>query len=202
MADRRGNLILLLGSVGLILMIVSVVLPWWSVSGGFSGASGEQTAAPFNTGGMGDGVINAVGVDAVGVLSLFGIVSATGGLVLYLAAYRRREEPAEPAPWLLIAGGALYIIGPVVAVVAWPEGDLGFWSSASAGAATFETAAAVGWYLAMVAGALAGAGGIAGMEPPEETEQDRGPVEPEPEPEPEPETGPEPDPEVQPETAS
>lgn len=182
MADRRGNLILLLGSVGLVLMIVSVVLPWWSVSGGFSGASGEQTAAPFNTGGMGDGVINAVGVDAAGVLCLFGIVAATGGLVLYLVAFRRREEPAEPAPWLMIAAGALYIIGPVVAVVAWPEGDLGFWSSGSAGAATFETAAAVGWYLAMVAGALTGAGGIAGIEPPEEADQERLPVEPETEP--------------------
>lgn len=185
MADRRGNLILLLGGVGLVLMIISVVLPWWSVSGGFSGVSGEQTAAPFNTGGMGDGVINSVGVDAVGVLCLFGIVSATGGLVLYLVAYRRREEPADPAPWLLIAAGALYLIGPVVAVVAWPDGDLGFWSSASAGAATFETAAAVGWYLAMVAGALAGGGGIAGMEPPPEEEQERLPVESDPEPEPE-----------------
>ncbi len=185
MADRRGNLILLLGSVGLVLMIISIVLPWWSVSGAAFGFSGEQTAAPFNTGGMGDGVVNAVGVDAVGVLCLFGIVSGTGGLVLYLMAYQKREDPAEPAPWLLIAAGALYIIGPVVAVVTWPDGDLGFWSSAGGGGATFETAAAVGWYLAMVAGALAGGGGIAGIEPPPEEEQERLPAEPDPGAEPE-----------------
>lgn len=188
MADRQGNLIVLLAGVGLILMIVTVVLPWWSVSGAAFGFSGEQTAAPFSTGGMGDNVISSVGVDAVGVLCLFGIVSATGGLVLYLMAYRKREEPPEPAPWMMIAAGALYIIGPVVAVVAWPQGDLGFWSSASAGAATFETAASVGWYLAMVAGALAGAGGIAGIEPPEEEAPERHPVEPDPEDEPEVET--------------
>lgn len=188
MADRRANLILLLGSVGLVLMIITIVLPWWSVSGAAFGFSGEQTAAPFNTGGMGDNVISSVGVDAVGVLCLFGIVSATGGLVLYLMAYRKREEPAEPAPWMMIAAGALYIIGPVVAVVAWPEGDLGFWSSGGGSFGTFETAASVGWYLAMVAGALTGGAGIAGIEPPPEEEPERHPVEPEPGTEAEPET--------------
>ncbi len=178
MADRRGNLILLLAGVGLVLTIVSVVLPWWNVTGSAFGFTGQQSAAPFSTGGMGENVINAAAVDAVGVLCLFGIVSVTGGLVLYLAAFRNQEEVADPAPWLLLAAGALYIIGPVVAVVAWPDGDLGFWSQGSGGFASFESAAAVGWYLALVAGALTGGAGMVGIEPLTEQDQDQPPVQP------------------------
>lgn len=180
MADRQGNLILVLGGLGLVLTIVSVVLPWWTVTGSAFGFAGQQSAAPFTTGGIGENVINPAGVDAVGVLCLFGIVSATGGLVLYLVAFRNREPPADPAPWLLLAGGALYIIGPVVAVVAWPDGDLGFWSSGGSGFASFEAAAAVGWYLALLAGALTGAGGMVGIEPSlgEEDDERRPPVQP------------------------
>lgn len=57
------------------------------------------------------------------------------------------------------------LIAALVAVATWPSGDLAFWDSASGGGFGVDTAAAVGWYLALVAGAVAAAGGFLGLGP-------------------------------------
>lgn len=160
---RPSTVIGLLAGGGLLLALIAFALPWWSITPPSGGAGAELDARPFDPGRAGDDVVSSSGVVGVGVLVLVGVVAAAGGLVLWGRAAQRGEPPIAPAPWLHLAGGALLLMGPLVAVATWPQGGLSFWGSSGG----VSTSASIGWYLGLVAGALVAVAGIAGLRPSE-----------------------------------
>lgn len=167
MSGTRGTVIITLCAVGLLIAAVTLVLPWWTVEASGGGTSTEVSVKPFDQGQAGEDLSNGDGVVAVGVLTLFGVVATAGGFALLLRARQTGEPAADPAPWLVLAGGALYIIAAIVAVFTWPAGDIGFWDSADGGGGAFAAAAGVGWYLSIVAGAVLSGAGITSLQTPE-----------------------------------
>lgn len=167
MGDRRGILVPGLAALGILIAGISLVIAWWTVDAASGGGAATLEAMPFDTGRMDDEMVSSTAVVAVGVLVLVGLLSLAGGLALWLLAKQRGEAPIAPAPWLMIAGGALLIIGPLVAVATWPQGQLGFWDSVSGSGAQVTSGAGIGWYLSLLAGAMTAAGGFLGLGPSE-----------------------------------
>lgn len=163
MSDRAETLFPALVALGLLMSAATLVIPWWTVEASGDGASVSQTARPFSTGGIDLDFVSENGVIAVGVLALVGVLSMVGGLALWGGARQDDEAPPPPSPWLSIAGGALMVIAALVAVATWPNSDLGFWGSLGGGGGSVNASAAVGWYLALIAGAVASAGGFVGL---------------------------------------
>ncbi len=150
-----------------------MVVPWWTVEGTAGEFAAGQQAKPFDTGGMGD-TVSTMGVMSVGVLALFGVVAAAGGGALWLSALTKEEGVEPPAWWLMIAGGVLFVMAPIVAAATWPSGALGFWDSVGADGMGAASAAGVGWYMALVAGALMVTAGFLGLQPPTTSVREEG----------------------------
>lgn len=165
MDEEPGTVITVLAGVGLLIALVTLVLPWWSVTSQGGGFTSEDTVRPFNTGGVSEDIVSSAGVVGAGVLALVGILAAAGGLVLWLRAIQAGEAPIAQSPWLILAAGALTIMASLVAVATWPATDIGFWGAQGSSSAGVATAAEVGWYLSLVAGALLSVAGIGGLYP-------------------------------------
>lgn len=171
MLEGKRTLVSVLLGVGLLLGLISMVLPWWTVEGAVGEFAAGMDAKPFDTGDLGDQV-STMGVMSVGVLTVFGVVAAAGGGALWLSLSSKGETVTPPAWWLMIAGGILFVMAPIVAAATWPSDDLGFWVSIGADRFGLSAAANVGWYMALLAGALMATAGIVGLQPPMEERDD------------------------------
>lgn len=169
--------------LGVVLGMVSMIVPWWTVDMGANESEASMAVKPFDTGAspgmeaVAEQFVSSTGVISVGVLALVGIIAAVGGGVLWLSSVSKREETPPPAWWLMIAGGVLFIMAPIVAAATWPAGALGFWDAITSGGSTLASAASAGWYMGLVSGALMATAGIVGIQPPG-TEDTRAPEDP------------------------
>lgn len=161
MPEPSDRIVPTLVAVGLLVGLIGLVVPWWTVSGGSGGFRGEVGVRPFDT----DAPASETGTVLTGLVVVAGLLVAGAGLTLSLRGVQRGEAPADAVPWLMLAGGLLLLVGPLVAVPSWPEGQMGFWSSGSGAFGSFRTAAAVGWYLTLGAGVVTVGGAIAGFQP-------------------------------------
>lgn len=178
MLEGKRTLVSVLLGVGLLLGLISMVLPWWTIEAG--GVSND--VKPFDTGTIQEfsgEFVSTMGVVSVGVLALVGILAAAGGGALWLSASNKGES-APPAWWLIIAGGILFVMGPIVAAATWPTGRLGFWDAITN---QIVATASVGWFMALLAGALMATAGLVGLQPPMEQEERGDVVDDPPEPE-------------------
>jgi len=160
MVDRGERIRLALVGLGLLVAVAGMVVPWWSMNFAAGNVNSDSTASPFAPGDIPENSIQQSAVTAVGVLVLVAILSIVGGLVLWIRAMQTGEAPVEASPWLAIAGGALLLVAALAAVGTWPEGDTDFWDSTGSENFSVSTAADVGWYLTLLAGAMTAAGGF------------------------------------------
>lgn len=149
-------------AVSLVVAGVALVVPWWTVEGQAGSASGELHVAPFSPGSTG-AIVNEGAVTAVGVLDFVGLLGIAAGLALWVT--HREDEPSElmPAAWLWVVAGGFLLVATITAVITWPSGELGFWSSAGTSSTGVTTGASVGWYLTILAGATAAVAGLGWM---------------------------------------
>lgn len=161
--DVRRHLPLLAGA-GLLIAAIGLAVPWWTGSFQAGGFEAESSSSPFNPGSGAD----ETAVTIVGILDVVGLIGAVGGLVLWL---RSPEEPdladRDPAAWLWLGSGGFLLVAALAAVLTWPTDDLSFWSSSGGSIFSAGTAADVGWYLTILAGALIAAAGIAWLVQPD-----------------------------------
>ncbi|PSG97863.1 hypothetical protein BRD56_03170 [Thermoplasmatales archaeon SW_10_69_26] len=141
--------------LSLIVAAIGLVAPWWTLRADAGSSGIAASVSPFDPGPL-DSVVNGAAVVAVGVLTFVGLV---GGLVLRFQG--ENTEMASTAGWLWMASGGFLLVAPLTAVLTWPAEDLSFWGSASAAGASFSAAADWGWYLTLVAGAIAAVTGMA-----------------------------------------
>lgn len=148
----------LVAGLALVVAAVGLVAPWWTLGAEGGQPSSEISASPFDPGREG-AAVNATAVTAVGVLAFVGIIGLVGGLAV---GFRSREpERASTAGWLWMASGGFLLVAPLTAVITWPMGELSFWGTDPAGGTAWQTAAGWGWYVTLIAGAMAAVAGMA-----------------------------------------
>lgn len=139
-----------LASAGLaVLILVSLVTPWWTVhatsSGSFGGFSVNVSSGPFN-----DTPISTGKAVVSGLLVLFALLGAIAGAVFLWSV----PKLAKWAPLATASAGGLTLLAVLLAAFTWPENG-GFWDSGSGSGGGFSvsatTYASFGWYAAAVA---------------------------------------------------
>lgn len=145
----------IVAGLALIVAAVGLIAPWWAAQtpGGL-----ETSVSPFDAG-QEPRLVDEAAVVAVGVLAFVGLVGLVGGLALGF----RRGDPgtASVAGWLWTASGGFLLVAPLTAVVTWPAEGPSFWGTGPVGGTPWEAAASWGWYLTLVAGAMAAIAGMA-----------------------------------------
>lgn len=157
---------IILAGLGALLVLLAIVTPWWTVSFAFSSSGGfgmgptngdgQESAGPFDDG---EGVIAQSQATVAG---LFGLVALGALLAVMVFGILERADALSlpPVVFLATAAGAAFfiVLAAILAATTWPE-DMGFWDSDSGSANGFSTSVeaygAVGWYFAVVAGAVA-----------------------------------------------
>lgn len=157
--EPRKHLPLVAG-LALIVAAVGLVAPWWTVDRQSGRATTEIVVSPFDPGPESSAVSEGA-VVGVGVLTLVGIVGLVGGLVLGFQTEKRTVEERSIGGWLWLGSGGFLLVAPLTAVLTWPDGPTSFWGSSSVASTSFQTAASWGWYLTLVAGAIAAVAGMA-----------------------------------------
>ncbi len=145
---RTETVVPALTALAVIVGVVALFAPWWVQAGGLA-------VAPFDVGDVPEDRVSVAGVIGVGVVVVTGLVCLLGGLTLEARAVRASYASRPVASWLVIAGGALLLMGPLVAVLTWPQGSTSFWSEPPVGAR-----AGWGWFVALAAGAVASVTGL------------------------------------------
>lgn len=180
--DPRRHLPIV-AALAVIVAAIALVAPWWTLAD--EAGADEAAVSPFDPGPQ-ESVVDRTAVTAVGILAFVGIIGLVGGLAVGFRS--QRPERRATAGWLWMASGGFLLVAPLTAVLTWPSGDLPFWGTASAGGTTWGLVAGWGWYLTLVAGAMAAVAGMAWLlmhqsrAPEPETEAEPAPGEREPEP--------------------
>lgn len=143
-------------AVAFVVGVVSLFAPWWVLEAGGQ----VSLVSPFDLGQADGDQVSSAGVIGVGVMILTGLLCLVGGFALELRGEGVLDLPRTFSAWLVIAGGALCLMAPLVAVLTWPQGALSFWSGAANGSPEVRTRAGVGWFLALIAGGVASVTGL------------------------------------------
>ncbi len=179
-----GTKITALAGVGLLLALVTLAVPWWTIDVGFGAGSVSVDVKPFDAGGteatsdVSEEFVASTGVLLVGFVALAGIVSSMIGTGWWVSSRQNDEVPSPAAGWVITGGGVGLVLAAVLAAGTWPSGELGFWDSIAAGGnVALASSASLGWYGALLAGSLIGAAGLIGLHhlTPEEVEPSRVP---------------------------
>lgn len=139
-------------AVALFVAMISLVAPWWVHDEG----EVEVVATPLGAVEMGPERVSEAGVIGVGVIVLAGMFALAGALGMEVWSFRRGARPPLVAGWLNVAGGALLLVGGLVAVISWPVEPFTFWSTVGG----VEAGAGLGWFLCLLAGAVGSVGGL------------------------------------------
>lgn len=157
--EPRRHLPLVAG-LALLVAAVGLVAPWWTVERQAGATTTETVVSPFDTG-SGGSAINEAGVFAVGVLAFVGVIGLVGGLVLGFQADNWETESWDAGGWLWLGSGGFLLVAPLTAVITWPAGTASFWGTSQFAGASFSASASWGWYVTLVAGAIAAVAGMA-----------------------------------------
>lgn len=149
---RRDTLAPALIAVALFVAMISLVSPWWVHEGDGS----QAVATPFGPGDVSPERVSDAGIIGVGVVVVAGMLALAGSLGVEVWSFRRGRRPPVVAAWLNLAGGALLLVGGLVAVMVWPVDPVMFWSTVEG----VEARAGLGWFLCLVAGGIGSAGGL------------------------------------------